>query len=134
MTREVCIMRSRKDRDKAMAYVRCAPLGYEVEIREPDQTAPQRRKMHALIDDFAEQVTHSDGQKHPPWKWKLAFMHKLGHETEFMPSLDGDELLPLGKSTRGLRKHEISAMIELIYAEGAIRGVAWSEPAQQEAA
>jgi hypothetical protein len=51
-----------------------------------------------------------------------------------MPSLDGDELLPLGSSSRDLSKAEMPDVIELLYAEGATRDVRWADPSEERAA
>lgn len=132
--RQILTLANAKVRERAMQLIRCAPVGYRVEIREAKHTDLQRKRMWAMLSDFAAQVTHSDGHKHPKEHWKIACLHKLGRETQFMPSFDGDELLPLGQSSRELSKAEMSDVIELLYAEGAARGVVWTDPTEDVAA
>ena len=48
---------SAKVRDAAIAAVRCAPIGWQVLIKEPKRGTDQNAVLWGLLDDFAEQVT-----------------------------------------------------------------------------
>ncbi|SJM49858.1 hypothetical protein FM111_02090 [Brevundimonas diminuta 3F5N] len=55
--------------------------------------------------------------------WKCLFMHALGREVRFVPTLDGSSMLPLGLRSSKLTKREFSDLIELILAWCAENGV-----------
>jgi NinB protein len=124
---------SAKVRDHAIAAIRCAPVGWQVIIREPKRGTDQNAVMWGLLDDFAKQVTHVNGQKYPKEAWKMAFMHQLGIEARFMPSLDGSETVPLGYRSSELRRSEMNELLALIEAEGAVRGVVFTERRREAA-
>lgn len=54
---------------------------------------------------------------------QLKEMEALGHEQEFLPSLDGSRWFPAGLRTSKLGVREFSDLIELINSEAAVRGV-----------
>lgn len=114
-------------RDRAIAAIRSAPLGWQVFIKEPKRGVDQNAVMWGLLDDFAKQVTHVNGQMYPKEAWKMAFMHQLGIEARFMPSLDGSESVPLGYRSSELRRSQMRDMLLLIESEGAARGVVFTD-------
>jgi hypothetical protein len=99
-----------------------APLGWRVTIEEPRRTSQQNTLMWSLLQAFADQVEHC-GQKYPAETWKCIAMNALGKELQFVPSLDGQEIVALGYRSSELSKEEMSNLIEFLYAEGAKRGV-----------
>ena len=113
-----------KVRDRAIQLIRCAPVGWRVIIAEPRRSLDQNAKLHAMIDDWARQVQHY-GRTLSVRTWKVIFLRELDIEREIVPSLNGDELISVGRSTAELSKAEMSELIELILAEGAKRGVVW---------
>jgi hypothetical protein len=50
-------------------------------------------------------------------------MHALGHETRFIPTLDGDGVFPLGFRSSRLTIPEMSDLLELLHAFAAREGV-----------
>jgi hypothetical protein len=74
------------------------------------------------LSAFADQVEHF-GKKHDAATWKAIMMKALGKELEFVPSLDGQEIVALGYRSSELSKAEMADMIEFLYSEGAKRGV-----------
>jgi hypothetical protein len=97
------------------------------------RTAEQNAKMQPMLRDIARQV---------PWHglmlsaddWKLILMGALSKEMRIVPNVDGDGFINLGRSSSRLSKAEFSDLIEQIYAFGAECGVAWSDPAERQAA
>ena len=53
-------------------------------------------------------------------------MKALGKELSFVPSLDGQGIVAIGYRSSRLTKEEMANLIELIYSEGAKRGVAFT--------
>lgn len=132
MTRAYLVLNDALIRAKAIRWIAGLPVGTRVEFKSPRRTLPQSDKMWAMLQEVADQVTHF-GHKYPKETWKLIMMHELGVETQFVPSLDGSELLPIGGSSSDLGKDEMSDLIEIIYARGAERGVKFRGPREAAA-
>jgi hypothetical protein len=71
----------------------------------------QNSKMWAMLQEISEQKTHC-GRKYEPYEWKILFMHALGQQTKFMPSLDSSTFVPYGNWPT--RRLTIGQMTELI--------------------
>jgi hypothetical protein len=113
-------------REKAINWVRGAPAGTRLEFREPKRTLPQNDRMWAMLTDVANQVEHC-GRRYDTNEWKCLFMHALGREIQFIPSLDEKTFLPLGLSSSDLSKTEMSELIEFIHAWGAEHNVTFHD-------
>lgn len=99
-----------------------AAPGWRVTIEEPRRTSEQNRLMWKLLHAVADQVEHF-GRKYPAETWKCIFMKELGEKLEFVPSLDGQEVVAIGYRSSVLGKARMSELIECIYAEGPKLGV-----------
>ena len=99
-----------------------APVGAQFDLVEDPRTTQQNRLMWYLLTDIADQVTHG-GEKWDPEDWKCAFLKAMGIRCKIMPALDGDGVVATGYRSSKLDKAEFSELIELIYSEGAKRGV-----------
>lgn len=126
MSRALLVLTSNDTRQKAASWVAKAPAGTRVEFKASRRTLPQNDRMWAMLTDIAQQKEHA-GQKHPPDKWKALFLHALGQEQEFLPSLDGKTFIPIGASSSDLSKDEMTDMIELMFAWGAENGVVFQD-------
>lgn len=131
MTRRVVILNDQRNAALARSYIDRAfqAGGYEVEFRQAKRTSEQNAKMWAMIADVRGQVDWSTLNLSSE-DWKILFMHALAGELRMAPSLDGNGMVPLGRSSSALTKGQMSDLIELIYKFGAERGVVWSEPAR----
>lgn len=114
-------------RETAIRWIREAPDRTRVEFREPRRTLPQNARLWAMLADVSRQVEHC-GRRYSPEEWKAIFMHALGREIQFVPSLDGNSIIPLGLSSSDLSKSEMSDLIESMFAFGAERGICWTDP------
>ena len=114
------------NRDEILAAVAAAPIGSRVTLQGPRRTREQNAFMWVLLEAFADQIEHF-GRKYDAETWKAVFMKALGKELEFVPSLDGEEIVALGYRSSELSKEEMSDMIELMFAEGAKRAVDFDE-------
>ena len=123
MTRFVTILNSQRERDVARRAIERAPEGYAVEIKESSRSLEQNSALHGLITQIMRQRTHHNGLRMDLRKWKGMFMQALGEEIEFIPTLDGASVFPLGLSTRELPKERFSQLIELILAWSAREGL-----------
>jgi hypothetical protein len=110
------------NRGELVRALEAAPLGAQFELIDEPRTLAQNRLMWAALGDVSDQLTIG-GEKHDPEDWKCAFMKALGVKLRFMPSLDGDGVVALGYRSSKLDKEKFSELIELIFSEGAKRGV-----------
>jgi NinB protein len=127
MTRAMITLRNQMDRERAISWIRSAPTDTRVEFMPAKRTLAQNDKMWALLTDISIQVRWA-GEKLRPADWRDLFLDALKRELRVMPTLDGNGVMRLGKSTSSLTKAEMSDLIELIYAFGAEHNVVFQEP------
>jgi hypothetical protein len=87
--------------------------------------------MWAMLTEVSRQVEHC-GRRYDPEDWKCIFLHEIGREAKFAPSLYGDSVVPIGQSSSDLGKAEMSDLIELIYKFGAENGIKFKEYVPQD--
>jgi hypothetical protein len=112
-------------------YVQKAPEGYRVEIKEAKRSLEQNDKMWAMLTDVSKQVVWY-GQNLSADDWKDVFTASL-RKARVVPGIDNGSFVPLGMRTSDMSKHEISDLLELIYAFGAEHDVKWTEPKDKKA-
>lgn len=132
MSRPTLILGRPDVRDRAIRWITQAPAGTRVTFQEPKRSLEQNARMWAMLTDFASQVEHN-GRKYSPDEWKVIFLHALGQEMRFVPSLDGRTFIPIGQRSSELSVSEMCQLQELIEAEGAQRGVLFHCHEMQEA-
>jgi hypothetical protein len=82
--------------------------------------------MWSLLTQVSKQKQHM-GKNYTTTQWKALFMHALGQEVDFIPSLDGTTFIPLGYQSSELTKAEMTNLIEFIFSWGAQNGVVFRE-------
>lgn len=132
MSRHLINLRTSRDRAMVTVYANAAPLGTRVEFKAAKRTLPQNDRMWAMLTDIARQKEHC-GRKYTPDQWKVIFLHALGREAEFIPSLDQQTFIPL-QSSSDLSKGEMSDLLELIMAWGTQNGVEFGDKDKDVAA
>ncbi|HYC66683.1 recombination protein NinB [Brevundimonas sp.] len=85
-----------------------------MELREAKRSDEQNAALHGLIGQIMKQRTHLNGVKMDMALWKATFLHALGEEVRFTPTLEGDGVFPLGLRTSALSKARFSELIEYI--------------------
>ncbi|WP_342711544.1 recombination protein NinB [Bradyrhizobium sp. B124] len=128
--RALLVLSSRAIREKAIDWIMRLPPGTRVEFKEPQRTLEQNDRMWAMLTDIARQCT-LNGRRWSTDQWKVIFLHELGREAQFIPSLTGS-FIPYGQSSSDLGVKEMSDLIESMFAYGAENGVRWSDPKLQE--
>jgi hypothetical protein len=123
VSRPLVILNTKANRQTAANWCMNAPEGTQVEFRERLRTDDQNRKMWASLTDLARQRPFHNGVKMSPDTYKAMLMHALGHETRFIPTLDGDGVFPLGFRSSRLTIPEMSDLLELLQAFAAREGV-----------
>jgi hypothetical protein len=131
VSRALLVLANKAIREKAARWVAELPEGTRVTFQEPKRTLPQNARMWASLTDISTQVEHF-GRRYPTDTWKCIFLHALGRETQFVPSLDGNDSVAIGQSSSDLSVREMADLLEVIYAFGAANGVVFQEPLRQD--
>lgn len=132
MSRHLITLYTEEDRKRARTYVNSAPLGTRVEFKALKRSLPQNDLMWAMLTDISAQKKHGDRQ-YTPDQWKVIFMHAVGKEVQFIPSLDGSTFIPWGQSSSDLSRQEMTALIDFMDAWCAQSGVVLHAPREQVA-
>jgi hypothetical protein len=126
--KRMVILRGPEQRRRAKDYIDQAPDGYVVKITEQTRSLEQNSKLWPMLQDISRQVDWY-GQKLTDEEWKDVFSAALKKQ-KVVPGLDGGFVV-CGQRTSKMPKKDFSDLIELMYAFGAERNVAWTEPAMQ---
>lgn len=113
-------------RQRAVEAVRNAPAGMVVTVSEESRTLDQNALLWPLLTEISRQVEWY-GQHLTEEEWKDVFTAALKKQ-KVVPGLDGGFVV-CGQRTSKMPKREFSELIELIYAFGAERDVAFREVA-----
>jgi len=134
--RAALVLNTERDRQRAAQWCINAPSGTRVEWKRSKRTIPQNDRMWSMLGDVSKQVEHG-GRKYPPADWKCLFMHALGQEVRFLPSINGQGFVPIGYRSSDLSKTEMTELMDLMESWGAEHGVVFryrADVPQQEAA
>jgi hypothetical protein len=97
--------------------------GWTLELRPSKRSDEQNDALHGLIDQIIKQRPVHYGVKADKEVYKAIFLHAIGREARFIPTLDGDGMFPLGQRTSKLTVGECSQLIECILAWCAREGL-----------
>lgn len=117
-------------RRAACGYVQQAPDGYIVTIAEATRNLEQNALMWCLLDCMAKQAEWH-GNRLNAEEWKDLLSAGLV-QSKAVPNLTGNGFVILGQRTSKLTKSQFAALIDLIYAVGADKGVEFGEPVAPE--
>jgi len=116
------------DRRKVAGWVGKAPPGTMVAFKKHDaRSIEQNALMWSRLSEIAAQVEWY-GEKLTPDCWKDIFTAAL-REYRVVPGLNPNTRVPLGLRTSSLSRDQMTALLELISAFAAERGVALSDEA-----
>lgn len=116
-------------RDEAHAWVEKAlrlwapGKPYLLEIREPKRTDEQNAALWGLLAQITKQRPVHNGRQMTSDLWKSVFMDALGHEVDYVGSLDGKRVFPLVHRSSHLTKTQFSDLLELMLAWSAEQGL-----------
>lgn len=114
-----------KVRDNAIAAVRCAPIGWQVTIKEPRRNLDQNAAFWSLMDDISRTCLFA-GERRSKEEWRTIFisgwMKATDRNVEVVEGIEG-ETVALGLSSRELRKSEMSEVLDYANAWAATHGV-----------
>lgn len=97
--------------------------GMVMEVRDAKRTDHQNAVLWSLLGQIVKQRPEHNGVQMDTETWKALFLHALGKEMRFVPTLDGSSMLPLGLRSSKLTKTEFSDLIEFILAWTAREGL-----------
>lgn len=132
MTRFTLILTGQTVREKAVSWCRRLPVNTRVTFVETKRSLPQNDRMWAMLSDISLQTTHH-GLKLQPDDWKLLFLDALKREVRMVPSLSGNGIVSLGRSSSDLSKAEFGDLFLIMEEFGARNGVVFSEPVSSAA-
>lgn len=96
---------------------------WTLEIREPKRSDEQNAAMWGLLAQITKQRPVHNGRAMTSDLWKSVFMDALGHEVDYVGSLDGTRIFPLGHRSSHLTKAQMSDLLELMLAWAAEQGL-----------
>lgn len=95
-----------------------------MELRPATRSDAQNAALWSLLGQIVKARPVHNGVQMDAETYKALFMHALGREVRFVPTLDGSSMLPLGLRSSKLTKAEFSDLLELILAWCAGNGIA----------
>lgn len=120
-------IRSRQDRERVCkAIMACDDLSV-VTMRPRRRSDIQSDKMWAMLGEVQAASPTLHGCQMDTDMWKAVFMKAAGEPVRFIPNLDGDGFIPYGNRSSQLSVKAMSAVIEQIYAWGAMNGVTFND-------
>lgn len=121
MTTALITVHGKADRERAARLAASVPAGTRISFKAAKRSLPQNDRLWAMLTDVARQVDWY-GQKLTADDWKVIFSASL-RKANVVPGIDAGTLVPLGMSTSSMDKQEFGALLELIEAFAAERGV-----------
>jgi len=116
-----------EDRSRIKHWVDNVPPGTRIAFKKGDRrNNDQNAMLWFLLSQIAEQKPH--GLDYPADHWKCLFMDQCKMDVKHLPSLDGQRIVSVFRSSR-LSKEEFSDLIECIYAWCAENGVKFKQDA-----
>lgn len=132
MSRALVIVRTQADRNLIAKWAQGVPFGSRVEFKKPRRSLPQNDLLWARLTDIAQQVEWH-GQRLSPADFKDMFTASL-RKARVVPGIDPGSFVLLGLHTSDMDKEEMTALLDLIEAFGAERGVVFGDLEQADAA
>lgn len=125
MTRATVILSTKDAREKAKRWIDGVPAGTVVEFKKPRRSLDQNALLWSRLTEIAGQIEWY-GVKLSPDDWKTMFSASL-RKARVVPGLDAGSFVPLGMRTSDMTKDEMTALLDLIDAFAAERGVVFKE-------
>jgi hypothetical protein len=120
-------------RAKLMAWAAKTPVGWRVEFKGPKRSDEQNARMWELLGRISKRFT-LNGKPYRPDDWKCVFMHAMGREVRFLPTLDESGFFPSGFRSSDLSVAEMCNLQTFMEQYAAEKGVdIWAdEPATDD--
>lgn len=131
MSRALVIIRTPADRQLIANWSAKVPLGTRVEFKKPRRSLDQNSLLWSRLSEIAQQVEWH-GQKLSPADFKDMFTASL-RKARVVPGIDPGSFVLLGLHTSDMSKEEMTALLDLIDAFGAERGVVFADQREEAA-
>lgn len=118
----VLVLAGDRERQKAITWVRRAPINTKVSFSRPKRSLPQNDRFWASLTAISEQLAWHQ-MKLSPEDWRLLFLAALGGEMRIVPNLSGNGFVDLGRSSSKLDKADFSDLLEIVNEFAARNGV-----------
>lgn len=125
--RATVVIRSKADRDKVAKWAANVDFGTSVTFKKASRSTEQNALLWARLTEISRQVAWY-GAKLSPTDWKDVFTASL-RKARVVPGLDAGSYVPLGMRTSDMTISEMTALLDLIDAFAAERGVEFKESA-----
>ena len=125
MARALIVVSGDADRRKAANWATKAPMGTRIEFKAARRSLDQNALMWARLTQIAQTVVWY-GQKLSADDWKDVFSASL-RKARVVPGIDAGSFVPLGMRTSDMSKDEMTALLDLIDAFAAERGIKFNE-------
>jgi len=125
MARALIVVSGDADRRKAANWATKAPMGTRIEFKAARRSLDQNALMWARLTQIAQAVVWY-GQKLSADDWKDVFSASL-RKARVVPGIDAGSFVPLGMRTSDMSKDEMTALLDLIDAFSAERGIKFNE-------
>lgn len=122
MERQTFILSTALARTNALRALADAPDGYTVEIKPRSRSSEQNRLMWPRLEAFTLQIPDWYGEKLNEFDWKDLLTASL-RKSRVVPGIDRGTMVALGLSTSAMTVKEFSALMTLMEAFAAERGV-----------
>lgn len=127
MSRALIVLHNDQSRQKAIRWVTQAPPKTTVEFKAPRRSLDQNALLWARLTEIARSVDWY-GTKMSAEDWKDVFSASL-RKSRVVPGIDAGTFVVLGMRTSDMTKEEFTALLDLIDAFAAERGVTFEEAA-----
>jgi len=125
MSRATVILASLAERQRVADWAMKAPLNTRVDFKAPKRSLPQNSLLWARLTQVALEVEWY-GQKLTADDWKDMFTASL-RKARVVPGLDPGSFVLLGLHTSQMDKDEMGALLDLIDAFAAERGITFAD-------
>lgn len=125
MSRAALTLWTDADRAKLHKWADGLPKGSRIEAKSPRRSLDQNALLWSLLSQVSAQVDWY-GVRLSSEDWKDVFSASL-RKARVVPGIDPGTFVPLGMRTSDMTKEEMTALIELVFAFGAERGVTFRE-------
>lgn len=105
----------------------------QLEVRPRTRSLEQNARLHAMLQDVAEQVQWA-GQRLSVDQWKRlmtsAWLRARGEQVQVLPALDGNGVDVIYEKTSRMTVRQVSELCDYVEAWGSEHGVVFSGPGE----
>jgi hypothetical protein len=119
-------IRDQGDRNRLAELAKTLAVGVRVDIKQERRSNEQNSKFWAMLGEVSDQVVWH-GEKLSPEEWKYLFLDAYKREIRLIRAIDGNGVVPVGRSSSDLSVAEMGDVITLIEMFGAQHSVKFKD-------